>query len=389
MATPRASADYYRRQQRILALLLLAIRQTWKRMSPSARWSEQYEEDGIGAQLTMLVGAAQVAAVRDADEYVASVLAELGIVLDAASGILAPSAFAGVAGDGRPLDSLLSLGVRFAGQRFNTLRSVSPAAEPIERPEWTSDALWESLERERIERYQEDMARNIDEAARVALAEAGRWIEQTAATAVIDAARAGEAAASATHREVTGYTRMLNLPSCSRCVVLAGKFYRWNEGFERHPLCDCRHIPSSEAVAGDLTIDPAAYFEALPTADALRRQYPDLTVQMRRDAGLVSQEDVFTVAGAEAIRLGADINQVVNARRGMQRAQVYGRDVLMTREGITRFGVFGRSRGDFEKQRGRRYQASRHVRLMPETILRDATDRDDAIRLLKLHGFIL
>jgi len=372
VTTPRASADYYQRQQRVLALLLLAVRQTWRRMSPTAKWGEQYAEDGIGAQLTMIVGAAQVAAARDADEYVASVLTELGIVSGATAGLLAPSAFAGVAGDGRPLDSLLSLGVKVAGQRFNQLREVSAAAEPLERTEWISDALWESLERERIERYQADMARNIDMAARVALAEAGRWIEQTAATAVIDAARAGEAAASATHREVTGYVRMLNLPSCSRCVVLAGKFYRWNEGFERHPLCDCRHIPSSEGVAGDLTIDPAAYFESLTPAE---------------------QDRVFTKAGAEAIRLGADINQVVNARRGMQRAQVHGRDVLLTSEGTTRrgyaYGRMGRNRSGDVRKTGERYFRTRSVRLMPETILRDATDRDDAIRLLKLHGFVL
>jgi hypothetical protein len=153
-------------------------------------------------------------------------------------------------------------------------------------------------------------------------------------------------------------------------------------------LCDCRHIPVNESVADDLTVNPNVYFDSLPTAAALADQHPDLTIAERRKAGLYSQEDVFTVAGARAVRDGADVGQVVNARRGMEKAQVYGRDVVLTREGVTRFGRYGRSRGGFEKQRGRRYQATKHVRLMPESIYEVAEDRDDAIRLLKLHGFI-
>lgn len=357
-------------------------------MEPSARWSEQYDEDGIGAQLLMLVTAAQTAAARDADAYIAAVLAELAVAPDAAPGIVVPSAFAGVAGDGRPVESLLALAVPRAGQAFNEKANVSVATDELERADWMSDALWASLTRERTERLRADFERNREQAAEQALAEAGRWLEQAAATAVIDAARAAESTATTATSEVGGYVRMLNPPSCSRCAVLAGRFYRWNDGFERHPLCDCRHIPVNESIAGDLTVNPDAYFQSLPTAAQLADQHPDLTVAERRKAGLYSQEDLFTVDGARAIRDGADIGQVVNARRGMEKAQVYGRDVLLTREGVTRRGVYGRSRGDFEKQRGRRYQATKHVRLMPESIYEAARDRDDAIRLLRLHGFI-
>jgi hypothetical protein len=53
--------------------------------------------------------------------------------------------------------------------------------------------------------------------------------------------------------------------------------------------------------------------------------------------------------------------KVVNARRGMHTAD--GR--LYTTEA-----------------------AGRRPRLMPEQIFRDARDRDDAIRLLRLHGYI-
>ncbi|UUW88392.1 hypothetical protein [Pimelobacter simplex] len=369
MAIPRSSAEYYQRQQRLLALLLTAVRQAWRRMDPLApRWQEQYDEDGVGAQLLMLVAAAQVAAARDADAYIAAVLAELDIVTGPTTGLVVPAAFAGVAGDGRPAATLLAYAIPRAGARFNQLQAAgAPDIGDLERPEWVSDAVWESLTREHEERLRDHLAREAEQSAQQALADAGRWVETVAATMVIDTARAAESAATTAHPGATGYVRMLNPPSCSRCAVLAGKFYRWNEGFERHPLCDCRHIPATEAIAGDLTVNPHTYFESLSAPD---------------------QDRIFTVDGARAIRDGADIGQVVNARRGMEKAQVYGRDVLMTREGITRRGQYGRARGGFEKQRGRRYQASTHVRLMPESIYEVADDHADAIRLLKLHRFI-
>jgi hypothetical protein len=75
------------------------------------------------------------------------------------------------------------------------------------------------------------------------------------------------------------------------------------------------------------------------------------------------QDKAFTIAGAEAIRAGADIGKVVNARRGMRTA-TDGR--LYTTEA-----------------------AGRRPRLMPEQILIEANgNRDEAIRLLRLHGFV-
>jgi hypothetical protein len=170
------------------------------------------------------------------------------------------------------------------------------------------------------------------------------------ASAVQDAGRNGASLQMAVTPSVTGYVRMLNPPSCSRCVVLAGKFYRWNEGFERHPMCDCRHIPSTENLAGDLTTDPQAYFESLTPAE---------------------QDDTFGVAGAQAIRDGADMGRVVNARRngGVRKAQILGREAFTTSVGTGR--------------------ARRGARLMPESIYAIAgDDRAEAIRLLRLHGFI-
>jgi hypothetical protein len=115
-------------------------------------------------------------------------------------------------------------------------------------------------------------------------------------TTVQDAGRqAAVSAGSPPAPRVGGHVRMLTPPSCSRCVILAGRWYRWSTGFKRHPLCDCRMIPASEDAAHDLTTDSRAYFKSLSAAE---------------------QDKTFTKAGAESIRLGADINQVVKARRG-------------------------------------------------------------------------
>ena len=110
--------------------------------------------------------------------------------------------------------------------------------------------------------------------------------------------------------------------------------------------CDCRHIPSTEVVAGDLVTDPSAYFDSL---------------------SLEEQNRVFTNAGARAIREGADMGRVVNARRGMSMAQVAGRELLVTSE---------------RARRGR-------VRLMPESIFEVARSREEALRLLRTHGYIV
>lgn len=83
------------------------------------------------------------------------------------------------------------------------------------------------------------------------------------------------------------------------------------------------------------------------------------------------QDRLFTKAGAEAIRSGADLARVVNARRGMYEAG--GRS--FTREATTR--------------RGRLPGQSRGPRLMPAQILREAGgDRAEALRLFRLHGYL-
>ena len=343
-------------------------------MEPAANWEEQYRGD-VGPKLVALVVAAQIAATRESDTYVAAVLNELALGPATVPGVLVPEGMAGWAGDGRQVGSLLEGAVVIAGRSYN-----AAVATP-----------------EAILSRQASLP-----AAEQALVAAERWIEMVAQTIISDAARAAESVAMVQREWVDGYVRMLNPPSCSRCAVLAGRFYRWDEGFERHPRCDCVHIPTSEAHSDDLRVNLDRYFESLSRAE---------------------QDKTFTIAGAEAIRDGADIGQVVNARRGMTTAQQIAknhahaeawsqalasgatksearriaqaafRDTGSGRRKLIRnsAGLYvtdeGASmRGQFERSR-RAGQST--TRLMPESIYELAAgNRAEAIRLLKLNGFI-
>ncbi|MCI9889098.1 hypothetical protein JT358_11615 [Micrococcales bacterium 31B] len=170
-------------------------------------------------------------------------------------------------------------------------------------------------------------------------------------TEIADTARNATSAGMAI-RGVTSYVRMLNPPSCPRCIILAGKWFRWNEGFARHPRCDCVHIPVSEAAAGDLTTDPYQAFWALTPPE---------------------QDRLFGRGGAAAIREGADINQVVNARRGLALNRLTTSEGLAARRGGHARDVLGSGR-----------------RLSPDGILRAAgTDQARYVELLRRNGYLL
>lgn len=216
-----------------------------------------------------------------------------------------------------------------------------------------------------------------------------RTLDLMVATQIQDAARVAAGVAIATRPDVSGYVRMLNPPSCSRCVVLAGKWFRWNTGFERHPKCDCRHVPMLDrGMYRELGLvdSPDEYFRSLSTAE---------------------QDAAFGKAGAQALRDGADFSQVVNARSGMSTASVGGRQVKVTSSGTTKRGYFAYVQRAVDQQRGqgtpytarnvgRRGAVANYVerrvkrrRLMPEQIYAIAgNDRTEALRLLALNGYI-
>lgn len=297
MQAEARAREHYRARHRLEDALARLARQLWGKVDPAnldGSWAR------IAPQLLVGVAGSQLAAARMADTYTDDVLGD-----DApAVADVVPDAFAGVASDGRPLDSLLR----------NPLTVVKAAI-----------GQGAVLDRAMAGGYA-----NLDMIVRTQLADAGRGADQAAIVARPD---------------VAGYTRILSPPSCSRCVILAGRFYRWNAGFQRHPRCDCLHVPAVSAGDGVRT-DPRGYFDSLSRAE---------------------QDKAFTRAGAEAIRDGADMARVVNARRGMYEAG----GKLFTTEAATRAGV------------------NRRIRLMPEQIYREAgDDRDEAIRLLRAHGYL-
>lgn len=186
-------------------------------------------------------------------------------------------------------------------------------------------------------------------------------------TAVADTSRAADQTVMVSRPAVRSYIRVVSGGACSRCVVLAGNEYGTSTGFLRHPRCHCGMEPVTR--------------DHEPTAQDPRKVFEEMSPAQRKKA--------FGEAGTRAIEAGADIGQVVNARRGLKTATVYGRSLQITTEGITRRGLAGARLRDFEKVPGSRYRVSRSPRLMPEEIFRIADDRDHALRLLRLNSFLI
>jgi len=148
---------------------------------------------------------------------------------------------------------------------------------------------------------------------------------------VQDAGRAAEQVAVGV-REDVGWVRHLNLPSCDRCVPLAGRVYRYSDGFKRHPGCDCT---MTAVKAGDTTYveDPAE---------------------------LVRQGQVTGLSKADqrAILDGADFGQVVNLKRKSA-------GLLEAGQALTRGG-----------------------RPTPAGIYRMASSQDEAVSLLRRFRYV-
>lgn len=132
-----------------------------------------------------------------------------------------------------------------------------------------------------------------------------------------------------------GYLRHPNPGACGRCLILANKFYRSNEGFERHPACRCTHEP----------ILVGQEFLNLPDA---RERFDKLSA--------AEQDRAFGKPGADAIRTGSDPAQVVNARAGMTKA-----GESFTRQGTTKRSFSGRrlerNGQELVKRKGDRYKS--------------------------------
>ena len=91
-----------------------------------------------------------------------------------------------------------------------------------------------------------------------------------------------------------GFVRYLKSPSCGRCTILAGKVYAWNDGFKRHPNCDCQHRPLN---------DPD--FETAETIVETPQQAFD-------NMSKAEQDKAFGKEQAEEVRAGKNPISVVN-----------------------------------------------------------------------------
>lgn len=317
---PSPAVTHYKRVQRLAAVATLAARRAWRSVDPdfiTESWSEALPT------LEKAVTTAQLRAATLGASYGADTLAAQGLY-EAPEAWVNPGAFAGQSAQG----------ARLAAALYGT----APYVKNL-------------------------IAGGMSTGA--AMASGAKHAGMMAQTQVADAGR-GAAGLDTFARPRVAYVRMLNPPSCSRCSILAGRVYRGNEGFLRHPKCDCVHVPTTVAHAAKaegLVHDPYEYFRSLSEAE---------------------QDKHFTKAGAQAIRDGADMFQVVNSRRGMKPGG------LTTIEGTTKRGNFARiSGGDFEKSKISKYTRTNVRRLTPEAIYAQNLPREMTLDLLRSNGYLL
>ena len=320
MSTPETAVKHYRAMLRLQRSARAAAAVAWSSLS-AAYLSESW--DSVSPALERAVSRLQLDAATRGAGYGGNTLADQGLY-EAPEAWVDPSSLAGVSSRGASLGA--------------ALYSAIPHTKDL-------------------------IAGGMPE--RVALARGREVLQMSAATQVADAGRTA-AGLDTFARPKVGYVRMLNPPSCSRCSVLAGRFYRNNEGFRRHPRCDCVHVPTTRTEAAEsegLVHDPYAYFESLSES---------------------AQDKTFGKAQAQAIRDGGDLFQVVNARRGMSYAGVSsdgsrrGQRVAsdFTREGTTRRALWGGA-----NPKGKR--------LTPDAIYAQGLPREATLDLLAKHGYLL
>jgi hypothetical protein len=290
-------------QRRLVVQLAAAgaVVATWQQLNPATLFADWVA--GAGSRIFAALSLAQEAIAAMAPSFVEDVLLLTGD--DVFGAALDPLAFAGRSFD---VDADLRDVLRIAPARVTALLR-SGVSEPV------------------------------------ALERGQRFLEMVTMTETADAGRAADQVALIGAEPADpgkvwnyGWVRVIEPGACSRCAILAGRFYKWNEGFERHPACRCIHVPSRVATAGSLASDPRAYFNSLSLAERNR---------------------LFGKAVSEAIEAGGDMNRIVNA--------------------ATKGKVW--IAGD-----GTRTKSGRRT---PWQLIKDAAgDRAEATRLLRQFGYI-
>lgn len=302
-------------------LCLLAVRaadKTWKGVDPR-RVRDSWRQSNT--DFLALFATLQARAAADAMDASTLMLAEQGDYVQP-DGIANPLAYgAGYAPSGIDLDSYFDIPVT------HTLTAIKSDLD-------LSDAL-----------------------------QAGRRTLRQMAMQALEDTSVSAMGVSITQRAGVGYVRVESPDCCPRCAILAGKYYRHNQGFLRHPKCHGRNIPckgKDKAAKQGWITNPMDRFNAM---------------------GEEEQDRIFGHAYAQAIRDGADIYQVVNAHRGM-RPVGRGRISMTTSEGTSRYG-WSRMIRQYQ------YGQQQHRRLTPEGIYSFNLPREQTIELLKREGYIL
>lgn len=285
----------------------------WRKMKTLDDWPN------IVGRLTMAVQANMVAAARlSGGEAVEE--------LQSAAGVN-PAAWGSTATDGRPLDSLLYSGVVHARSLYGSGR--------------TDEQI---------------------------LAAGLSWMNSLIVTQVADVSRSASSVVTAGTPEA-GWIRYVRTPCCKRCAVQAGKWFKWNQGFLRHPSCKCIHRPAKGNAA------PHGWSQVIGAEDI-------------RD---------LSTAERQAIDLGADMNQVINAARRSSG--------MTTTEGTSPGGWASYIRRAVDRERGQQTTLTttskvgadgqlrnrRHAkpRLTPEAIIRLSATREEAVRRLVENGYMV
>lgn len=325
--TAAAAAQYQRGQASAAAAAAVAAVAAWRTVDGKnldMSWLH------VLARLLPLVSGAQRKAAAAAPPYIGRLLRLQGETAQEAR--LAAEAFAGLTGDGRPLASLLYT--------------------PVARSKYLMGSG----------------VRIAD-----ALAQEELHLAMLVRTQVQDAGRMAVQCAMAAEPAIRGYVRHVHLPACARCIILAGRFYRYSDGFARHPNCDCTMIPA----AGPERVEPQ------DPAELIGQMRADHEAKLRRS---------LTAGDLRALENGADLNQVVNAHRGMSTAAGAGRRLKVTPEGMTRHGLAGRRlSAEGAAKSGR--PGARSPRLTPAQVFDEAArenwGREEIVRQLTRFGYII
>ena len=225
-----------------------------------------------------------------------------------------------------------------------------------------------------------------------------RFIAMIASSALNDLGRSADRTLAA-GKGYTSYIRVVGGSACSRCAILAG-IYSGESAFARHVHCQCTTCPiphEGKKAPSGFHDSPQSLFDSLSKKD---------------------QDRVFTNAGAEAIRNGADPIKVVNARRGANGIQYSGgfnppTNPAAARRTLTPMTIGqkadgsplqvyttaeGRYRGDFRKSENARgakavqdgrYRRTTAIRVMPEQLLKMAGNNPERWReLLGRYGYL-